>query len=110
MDLTSLVLNSRFNLVRCQSEGPAVFYVVLLKISRLVSPTSIERILKSDDSLAPGRSLIGVDVALPRGTVLAEPLTEDNLWRQGRGSLVELSAFEGELLNQKVLSRLPELN
>lgn len=51
--------------------------------------------------------MIGIDVALPRGTILAEPLTDECLWRQGRGSLVELSTFDGELLNQKVSSGLP---
>ena len=52
----------------------------------------------------PGRCLIGVDVTLPQGTVLAEPLTDDCVWRQGRGSLVELSIFDGELMTQKVSS------
>lgn len=54
----------------------------------------------------PGRCSIGIDVALPGGTVLAEPLTEDCVWRQGRGSLVELSTFDGELITQKVSSEL----
>jgi len=56
----------------------------------------------------PGRCLIGIDVTLPSGTVLAEPLTDDCLWRQGRGSLVELSTFDGELMSHKVSSGLPK--
>lgn len=50
----------------------------------------------------PGRYMIGIDVALPSGTVLAEPFTDDCLWRQGRGSLVELSTFDGELMSHKI--------
>ncbi|KAG0590661.1 hypothetical protein KC19_1G117300 [Ceratodon purpureus] len=50
----------------------------------------------------PGRCLVCIDVALPEGTVLAEPLTDDCIWRQGRGSLVELSTFDGELVTRKV--------
>lgn len=55
-----------------------------------------------------GRCLICVDVALPRGTILAEPVTDECLWRQGRGSLVELSIFGGKLTEQTVtLSVVP---
>lgn len=46
--------------------------------------------------------MICVDVALPRGTSLTEPVNEDTVWRQGRGCLVELSLFDGELATQKV--------
>ena len=49
-----------------------------------------------------GRCLICVDVALPRGTIFAEPVTDECLWHQGRGSLVELSIFGGKLIEQTV--------
>lgn len=53
-------------------------------------------------AIQPGRHLICVNVALPRGTLLAEPFTEECLWRQSRGSVVDLSTFEGELKSRKV--------
>jgi hypothetical protein len=53
-----------------------------------------------------GRCLISVDVSIPRGTSLVEPVSEGSVWRQGRGCLVELSVLGGDLAARKVGSIL----
>ncbi|KAH8940102.1 hypothetical protein BDL97_15G071600 [Sphagnum fallax] len=49
----------------------------------------------------PGTCLISVDVSIPRGTSLVEPVSEGSVWRQGRGCLVELSVLGGDLAARK---------
>jgi hypothetical protein len=53
-----------------------------------------------------GRCLISVDVSIPRGTSLVEPVSEGSVWRQGWGCLVELSVLGGDLAARKVGSIL----
>ncbi len=53
-----------------------------------------------------GTCLISVDVSIPRGTSLVEPVSEGSVWRQGRGCLVELSVLGGDLAARKVGSIL----
>ncbi|CAK9206758.1 unnamed protein product [Sphagnum troendelagicum] len=48
-----------------------------------------------------GTCLISVDVSIPRGTSLVEPVSEGSVWRQGRGCLVELSVLGGDLAARK---------
>ncbi|XP_019709474.1 uncharacterized protein [Elaeis guineensis] len=47
-------------------------------------------------NVLPGRCDIQVYVDIPLGTELAAPLEESCIWRQARGSAVELSGSEGE--------------
>eukprot|EP01018_Ginkgo_biloba_P016337 Gb_18469 [translate_table: standard] len=45
---------------------------------------------------------IGVNLILPRGTKLAASLDKGCIWRQSRGSVVELSMYDGMLLAEKI--------
>ncbi|XP_057835424.2 uncharacterized protein LOC131045794 isoform X2 [Cryptomeria japonica] len=50
----------------------------------------------------PGRCELGVNLILPRGTKLAASLDKGCIWRQSRGSVVELSMYDGLLVADKV--------
>ncbi|KAH0459358.1 hypothetical protein IEQ34_012172 [Dendrobium chrysotoxum] len=54
-------------------------------------------------SVLPGRCNVRVNVDIPKGSVLAAPLDENCIWRQGRGSAAEVSVLEeGQSLEEKV--------
>eukprot|EP00252_Welwitschia_mirabilis_P012435 TRINITY_DN2749_c1_g1_i2.p1 TRINITY_DN2749_c1_g1~~TRINITY_DN2749_c1_g1_i2.p1 ORF type:complete len:576 (+),score=115.00 TRINITY_DN2749_c1_g1_i2:942-2669(+) len=50
----------------------------------------------------PGRCEIGVNFILPRGTRLAARVEKGCVWRQTRGSVVELSMYDGMFMSDKV--------
>jgi hypothetical protein len=53
-------------------------------------------------SVQPGRCEIGVNLILPRGTKLAAPLDKGCIWQQSRGSVVELSMYDGMLIADNI--------
>ncbi|GBG63539.1 hypothetical protein CBR_g38607 [Chara braunii] len=52
--------------------------------------------------IRPGRCLVKIDVSVPESATLASPVNGDAVWRQGRGSLVELSMLNGYLKDAQV--------
>lgn len=53
-------------------------------------------------SVQPGKCEIGVNLILPRGTKLAAPLDKGCIWQQSRGSVVELSMYDGMLIADNI--------
>ncbi|CAM6106183.1 unnamed protein product [Calypogeia fissa] len=60
--------------------------------------------LEHSINIQPGRCLLCINPVLPRGTVLAAPVEDGSIWRQAKGSIVELSIFGGSLISHKISS------
>ncbi|KAL2613631.1 hypothetical protein R1flu_025323 [Riccia fluitans] len=57
---------------------------------------------KEEIQVQPGRCLLCIEPILPKGTTLVAPVENSSVWRQARGSVVELSTFGGKLHSHKV--------
>lgn len=108
VELKRTLSHLQFSLVRSQLRYLALYFLLASKPIMFVRDLQTGIFVKVPSLTIswfmkhPGRHLICVNVALPRGTLLAEPFTEECLWRQSRGSVVDLSTFEGELKSRKV--------
>ncbi|KAL3678390.1 hypothetical protein R1sor_021346 [Riccia sorocarpa] len=64
--------------------------------------TQEDEMASTEIRVRPGRCLLCIEPLLPERMTLAAPVEDGSVWRQARGSIVELSAFGGRLRSHKV--------
>ncbi|KAL3683568.1 hypothetical protein R1sor_001590 [Riccia sorocarpa] len=73
------------------------------KDSELAADSTQEEDMASREiRVRPGKCLLCIEPLLPERMTLAAPVEDGSVWRQARGSIVELSAFGGRLRSHKV--------